>query len=105
MLLKITLNPSLALAETLYVKTGLAPKATNYYVNVEFEVPNLTASERSFIFQQFIEEGNLREYVQVFGVADINFGHMPTTHEQALRCWLDYSGCYYTADLIEVEVE
>jgi hypothetical protein len=105
MLLKITLNPSLALAETLYVKTGLAPRTTSYYVEVENLELNLTETERVFIFQQFIEEGEgrVREHVQVWGVVDINFGHMPTTHEQALRCWLDYSGCYYTADLIEVE--
>ena len=102
MLLKITLKPSLALSESTYVKTGLAPKATNYYVNVETEA-NLTETERAFIFHHFVEEGNLREYVQVYGVVDINFGHMPTTQEEALRCWLDYSGCYYTADLIEVE--
>ena len=100
MLLKITLSPSLALSQSLYVETGLAPKVTNYYINIESEVPNLTKSERGFVFQQFVVEGNLREYVQVWGIADINFGRMPTTHEEALRCWLDYSGCY-----IEVEVE
>ena len=98
MLMKITLSPSLALAESVFVKTGLAPRTTNYYVNVETEA-NLTKTERGFVFQQFVEEGQVREYVQVWGIADINFGHMPTTHEQALRCWLDYSGCYYTADV------
>jgi len=102
MLLKITLSPSLALAETLYVKTGIAPRATTYYVNVESEVPNLTETERAFIFPHFVEEERVREHVQVWGIADSNFGHMPTNHEEALRCWLDYSGCYYTAD-IEVE--
>ena len=99
MLLKITLSPSLALSQSLYVETGLAPRTTNYYINVESET-NLTKNERGFVFQQFVEKGQVREYVQVWGIADINFGHMPTNHEQALRCWLDYSGCY-----IEVEVE
>ena len=90
MLLKITLKPSLALAETLYVRTGLAPKQTNYYVNVECEVESLglTETERAFIFQQFVKDGDLHEYVQVWGVVD-SFGHMPTNHEEALRCWLD----------------
>jgi len=104
MLMKITLRPSTKLAETLYVKTGLAPKATDYYINVESEVVNmnLTENERGFIFRHFVEQEHVREYVHVFGEVDAAFGHMPT-HEQALRCWLMGAGCY-TADL-EVEAE
>ena len=104
MLFKITLKPSVALAQSLFVKSGLLPKTTNYMVEVENLELNLTQTERSFIFDTFIaEDGHSCGIVEVEGIVDLNFGHMPVNHEQALRCWLDYAGAYYTADLVEVE--
>ncbi len=105
MILSIMLKPSVALTERIFVDTGLAPKATNYHVEVEDLNLNLTEMERKFIFGFFIYEDVLRDTASVLGYVDTNFGHMPTTHEQALRCWLDYAGAYYTPDLIEIEVK
>lgn len=103
MIIRITLKPSVALAKELYVKTGLAPKTTNYTVEVENLELNLTQTERSFIFDTFIEgDGHTTGTTEVEGVVDSNFGHMPTTHEQALRCWLDYAGAYYIEDPAEI---
>ena len=101
MIFRITLKPSVALAKELYVKTGLAPKTTNYMVEVENAELNLNETERSFIFDTFIEgNGHTTGTIEVEGVADLNFGHMPATHEQALRCWLDYAGAYaYITDI------
>ena len=103
MIFKITLKPSVALAESLFIKSGFLPKTTNYTVEVENAELNLTETERTFLFHSFIEgDGHTTGTTEVEGVVDSNFGHMPTTHEQALRCWLDYAGAYYIEDPAEI---
>ena len=93
MILKITVKPSMALAQREFVERGWTHDTTTFNVNVGEEriVKSLTPKERALIFAQFVNEGSgndslPRHHTQVWLQADDVW---PIGHESVLRAWLN----------------